>query len=185
MTVTTNLPRPDISAHTFRTQSSGAHVAAVVVGGILAVSSYVQVVILLGGPPALSSQETVLARQLALTASGFLLAVYLATAFIQGYGGPLLNLLYLLSHFLLTPGVGVLLAEGPVPDPLVFSAPLFTPIFVGEALLMALVPLTTYIAGHTVWFRVACSPAQRVAWADEHLPSLYRDTLVDPARFDR
>lgn len=173
-----------VRRQTFQNQSIVEFIGALVCGAALAIGSYVVVANAIGGAGA-ATEGSVFARQTGVFVSGTVLAIYLSATFIRGYGGPLLNLGYLLAHFALTPALAIRLSGASAPDPLVLMAPLFSPLFVVEALMMGVVPLAAYIAGHTLWFRVAYSSAERVAWADEHLPDLYYDTLLDPARYDR
>lgn len=133
----------------------------------------------------MSAEGGAAARRAGVAASGVILCGYLAAAFVRGYGGPMVNLAWLIAHIVLAPGIAIRLMGEPVPDSLVVSDVPFTPTFVAEALLMGVAPLVTYIGGDTLWFRLACTPAERVEWADEYLPSLFRDPLLDPARFDR
>lgn len=177
--------RGRFSPHLFRAQSRLAFAGLVLITAVVSLGGYTLAVRWVGGETAITDGGALLARQFGASSSGVCLALLLICCWVRGIGGPLLNLGFLLAHFALTPALAARVVGGPMPDSLLLSAPLYSPLFVVEGLALGIVPLLTYIAGHTLWFRLAYTPAERVAWADEHLPDLYRDTLVDPARFDR
>lgn len=157
----------------------------VAVGSLLAVGSYLLVVRHLGGAGAESADGMADVRRTAVALSGVLLGTYLAAASVRGLGGPLLNHFYLAAQLLLTPGIVARLAGQPLPADILFTGRLFLPTNVGQMLYVVLPPYVIFIPAHQLWLRYVLSGPERIAWTDEHLPSLYRDTLLDPSRFDR
>lgn len=175
----------DPSAHTFRDQSIGEHVLIVVVGALLGFVSYVYLAGFLGGAGAVAATGAAAARRTAIALSGLLVGAYLARASLNGIGGPLLNLGYLLVHLVATPVVAAWMAGRALPSDLVFAGVLLAPGTLLDVLLVLVLPVSAYALGQALWFRHRCSAHERIAWADDHLPAGYRGTPFDPSRFDR
>lgn len=175
----------DVRAQLFCDRSVLAHVGTLALGAVVAVGTYVLVVSTLGGHAAIGTDAAHATRRLGIAASGTVLGAYLASAFVRGLGGPLLNLVFLMAHVVLTPVAAIRLTGGALPETLLVSAPLYTPTFVAQTVTAVVLPLATYTAGHTLWFRYRYSPAERAEWTEKHLSWLYRDTVIDPTRFDR
>lgn len=174
-----------LSSHTFRDQRIAEHVQVIVVGALLGIVSYVYLAMIIGGQGAVAADGMAAARRTAIAMSGFLVGAYLARAFVRGVGGPLLNLLYLLAHLVLTPVAAVYVGGGSMPEHFLLGGDWLSVGSVLEALLVVVIPLSTYVLGQALWFRHRCSAEERIWWANDHLPEPYRDTLFDPSRFDR
>lgn len=96
---TSDPPRLRTLLRPFDSQSHAAHVLTVGTGVTVGVLAYVGCIVLLGGVEHLAGSDpsAVRARRIAIGVAGVIAAAFFAGAWLRGFGGPLLNLLYLVA----------------------------------------------------------------------------------------
>ena len=162
----------------FRNQSHLVHLCWLAGSVLVWLSAYTLVVYLVGWNEVVTANTTsgVLARRNAGAIAGGVTGVYVGVMWIRGYGGPALNIVYLVGLLILLPAEAFTLFET-VPEQVYRRNPWpMHPQSLRDMFVYLSLSLPGFTATLVLWAEKIAGPEQAKQWAYEHMPSVWIET---------
>ncbi|WP_440766038.1 hypothetical protein [Natronorubrum sp. DTA7] len=175
------MERP-LGLSSFAAQSRGQHALTVVGGLALCLAVYFgTVAAVFGNLDALATEASITEQRVGGAVASVAVWTYFGLAFVRGYGGPVLNLVYPIAIVVAAPFVARWVLFGPDVSGLVSR---FVGLVLVEPLattLLVVVPgVAAFLAVLTVW-STSIAEERRREWERQHLPAEFYDAFVAEA----